>query len=234
MDSEVSRRLLEINREFYDRFADDFSATRFQPQPGYGELAEYLPNPCPRLLDAACGNGRLGTFLQERDKIRHYVGVDSSSRLLEVAKSRVAGEFFLRELAEPGPLRGLGRFDAICCLAALQHIPGLENRSRLMQEFVGHLDRGGRVIISTWQFLDSPRQMKKVVEWQKVSLSPEDVEADDYLMTWGGDETAIRYVSYIDHDQVSYLSKSAGLRIVHQFRCDGKEGDLNLYSVLEN
>lgn len=232
IDDEVIQQLLSVNSRFYDQFAREFADSRQQPQPGFGRLAGMLPQPCRSLLDVGCGNGPLGRFLLEEGFIQSYTGVDSSSELLHLAKQTIAGEFWLRELSEAGCLRDLGMYDAVCCLATLQHIPGRSLRERLLQEFAEHLNEGGLIFLSTWQFLDSHRQMRKIVDWSEVSLSQEDVETNDFLLTWQRGGYALRYVAYIDAGKISSLADSAGLKVVSQYRSDGREGDLNLYSVL--
>jgi hypothetical protein len=46
------------------------------------------------------------------------------------------------------------------------------------------------------------------------------------------DVFGLRYVCLVDEVETANLAKSAGLRILDQFRSDGQEGDLNLYTVL--
>ncbi len=233
MERDVIQKLLSINSRFYSRFADEFSDTRYQPQPGFSQLAEILPHPCQSLLDVGCGNGRLGRFLQASDKVILYTGIDSSERLLSIARENVKGEFHLRELSEANCLRKLGSYQVVCCLATLQHIPGIDNRKRLVREFVDHLSLDGIIFLSTWQFPDSQRQMRKVVDWSSVNVNSEDIENNDYLLTWGGNDSALRYVAHIDESEINSLAESAGLMVSAQFRSDGREGDLNLYSVLK-
>jgi len=233
MERDVIKKLLSINGHFYSRFADEFSDTRFQPQPGFFQLAEILPHPCHSLLDVGCGNGRLGRFLQSSDRVDLYTGIDSSEKLLCIAREGVKGEFHLRELSEGSCLVNLDSYEVICCLATLQHIPGSDNRKRLVSEFVEHLDFEGIIILSTWQFPDSHRQMKKVVDWSSINIDSEDVEDNDYLLTWGGNDSALRYVAYIDKSEISAMAESAGVEVSAHFRSDGREGDLNLYSVLK-
>jgi hypothetical protein len=74
--------------------------------------------------------------------------------------------------------------------------------------------------------------MKKVIDWTNVGLNSGDVEKHDYLLTWqrGGD--GVRYVSWIGPEEMVHYAQAADLEIVDQFRSDGREGDLNLYSVL--
>lgn len=233
MDSEIVSRLLALNRAFYEKLAAPFAQTRSRPQPGFFLLLDYLPRPCPRLLDVGCGEGRFGRFLQEHTAVENYVGVDFSPRLLARAREAVEGRFLVRDLTRPGSLEGVGDFFAAACLAVLQHIPGRENRLRLLQEIAAHLLPEGRLFISTWQFLDSERQRRKIAPWGAADLLPYQVEANDYLLTWQRDGFGLRYVCYIDSAEMAALAQEAGLNVVEQFRSDGREGNLNLYTVLE-
>jgi SAM-dependent methyltransferase len=190
MDDEVAARLLTINRELYRRRAHPFAQSRSHPLPGFERLLDSLPRPCPHLLDLGCGEGRLGRFLLERGVIGRYTGLDFSPELLAIARSTTSGDFY--------SLERFGAFPAITCLATLQHIPGRANRLRLLREVAQHLAPGGRVVLSSWQFAASPRQQRKVAPWAAVGLSPDDVEANDYLLTWQRGGPAFRYVALID------------------------------------
>jgi hypothetical protein len=130
-------------------------------------------------------------------------------------------------------LKELGSNDVISCLATLQHIPKRSNRRRLIREIAQHLNDDGLIFLSTWQFLDSSRQKRKVVEWTQVSLCKDDLEPNDYLLTWQRGGYGLRYVAFIDVEEINSLAISTGLTVSTQFRSDGKEGNLNLYSVLE-
>jgi len=232
MRDEVIEQLLALNQAFYNRLAGPFARSREAPPPGFHRLLAQLPQPCPHLLDVGCGEGRFGRFLQAHQAIEAYTGVDFSAGLLGRAARRVAGRFVRRDLSRPGCLDGLGDFEAIACLAALQHIPGRANRRRLLREMKAHLEPHGRIFLSTWQFLDSPRQRRKVVGWPQVGLAADDVEPNDYLLTWQRGGFGLRYVCLIDAAETAALAGESGLRILNQFRSDGREGDLNLYTVL--
>jgi 2-polyprenyl-3-methyl-5-hydroxy-6-metoxy-1,4-benzoquinol methylase len=232
MQKEIVERLLALNREFYHQFASPFAETRKYPQPGFDKLIKFIPQPCPNMLDVGCGEGRFGHFVFDRNLAEHYTGVDFSQELIDVATKSLDGEFFLRDLSRPGCLDGLGEFNLIACLATLQHIPGQSNRLNLLQEMRGHLAAGGVIMLSNWQFLDSNRQRRKITDWSQVNLNQTELEENDYLIAWQRDGTGYRYVHFVSPKEMERLAKSTGLKVVEQFRADGREGNLNLYSVL--
>lgn len=233
MDEATRQRLVELNQKFYRDFAESFSETRSEPQPGFFDLEKHLGSTAGSLLDVGCGEGRLGRFLLERGRIVAYDGIDGSEALLEFARRGHDGRFWHRDLAQANALRDISQYDNIACLAVLQHIPGRENRVGLMTAMGEHLRPNGRLIVSTWQFMTSERQRKKITDWPEAGLQPELLEVNDYLLTWNRGGRGLRYVSYIDELEMQALSREAGLRLLATFRADGREGDLNLYSVLE-
>jgi SAM-dependent methyltransferase len=230
MDEATVRRLVALNEAFYAQFAAPFAASRATPQPGYERLLAYLPAGRPRVLDVGCGDGRFGRFLLSRGRAVEYVGVDSAAELLAAAEG--VGQTLRRDLSQPGGLRDLGHYDLIACLSTLQHIPGRDNRARLLGEMAGCLASGGHVALANWQFLGSQRQRRKLRPWSEVGLATADVEQGDYLLAWQRGGYGLRYVALLDEMETGRLAAAAGLRVVAQFRSDGREGDLNLYTIL--
>lgn len=233
MREEVRSQLLKLNRAFYSEFAGPFTLSRANPQPGFERLLPYLPQQCERLLDAGCGEGRFGRFLQVRCPHIAYIGVDFSEALLASVRESVAGAtVYRRDLSRSGSLDGLGQFDFVVCLAVLQHIPGREQRVGLLREMAERLQPGGSVALSTWQFLNSERQRRKIVPWHEAEIEAGAVEEGDYLLSWRSGGFGLRYVAYIDGPEIARLAQGAGLRVVDCFHSDGLEGDLNLYTVI--
>jgi len=232
MEEYVTRRLLEVNQEFYRRFASSFASTRVNPQPGFSMLLDLFPQSSFDILDVGCGEGRFGRYLLEQQQVRTYTGVDFTEELLAIASAKIDGMYFIRDLSQSGCLDGLGHFDLIACMATLQHIPGRINRKRLVKELALHLSQDGLLALSNWQFMDSQRQMKKVKDWSAVGLTSDDVEENDYLLTWNRDGEGLRYVSYIDLSEMESLAQEVGLKIIQHFRSDGREGNLNQYTIL--
>jgi tRNA (uracil-5-)-methyltransferase TRM9 len=79
---EVVERLLSINREFYQSFADPFRATRGRLQPGVIRALESV-NLDANVLDVGCAHGVLAEQLAGSGFSGSYVGLDSSQPLLD-------------------------------------------------------------------------------------------------------------------------------------------------------
>lgn len=232
MDRPTVNRLVELNRTFYETFSASFATSRSAPQPGFARLMPYLTAPEPRVLDVGCGDGRLGAFLAMHHGRIDYSGVDFAGPLLELARARAIGRVFACDLSQAGCLDRAGQYDLIACLSTLQHIPGRDNRERLLTEVGRCLQPDGSLVLANWQFLNSERMKRKIVPWSKAEVAPDDLEAGDYLLSWQRDGYGLRYVAYIDAAETARLAAAAGLRIVNQFFSDGREGDLNLYTVM--
>ena len=233
MRPEIVQRLIEINHIFYHDFATEFSGSRYSAWDGFAPLAAHLPQPCPRFLDVGCGEGRLGRYLLDEGAIDEYIGVDFSEGLIAEARARAkADTFFVRDLVAPNALAGFGRFHGIASIAVLHHIPGYENRVQLMREMAAHLEDDGRLIVSSFQFLNSARLRRKLLDWSVEGIDSAELEPNDYLMDWKRGGTGTRYLALIDHAEINKLASQSDLSIIDQYSMDGKEGNLNLYTVL--
>ncbi len=231
MDDSLVRKLVELNTEFYARFADPFAASRSTPQPGFARLLEYLPNTPFSVLDVGCGNGRFGRFLHDAGLLRSYVGVDVTPALMAKIVE-FEGELYVRDISLPDSLQGLGKFDLVVCLATLQHIPGQSNRLRLVHELATHLEPTGLLVLSNWQFLNSSRQRRKIRPWSLVGIEQAQLEPHDFLLSWERGGNGVRYVAHLDDKTTEEMTKLAELHLVNQFTSDGREGTLNLYTIL--
>lgn len=240
MDESIQAQLLRINREFYTRFADAFAGTRTGAQPGWERIIPYLPPRC-QVLDLGCGNGRLARFLDERLVDVVYTGIDGSPALVALAEqataslAHVQATFATADLTAAGWERALGtaQHDAVTVLAVLHHIPGSTARRAFLITAAGFLREGGVLILSNWRFLYNDRMRRKIVPWETIGLSHDDVDPNDFLLDWRRDGAGWRYVHQFEPDEVNVLAKVTGLRLVEQYEADGREGNLSLYSVLQ-
>lgn len=232
MKDEIVHQLLSLNQDFYAHFAQPFADSRASPQPGFNLLLDHLPEIHGRVLDVGCGNGRFGSFLLSTGETFKYTGIDFTENLLLIAQKNVEGTYLRRDISQVGFLEGVGEFDLIVCLATMQHLPGRRNRIAMLIEMSHHLSKNGRIFLSNWQFLDSPRQRKKIQDWDKLNLVQQEIESGDYLLSWEREGRGLRYVCAIDAQETEQLAEAADLEVLSLFRSDGREGNLNLYAIL--
>lgn len=237
MDSATARRLIEINREFYTRFGESFSATRHRVQPGVRRILERLKGD-ESILDLGCGNGELAHELAKRGHRGSYLGVDFRVPMLQEAEGQIDGfsaRFIEADLTELPVIRNqllvIGNWSMVTAFAVLHHIPSQELRLDILRVVNQLLNRGGLFIHSHWQFLNSEKLKARIQPWEAVSLSAVDVDAGDYLLDWRSGGRGLRYVHHFSEGELDHLAESSGFHIVDTFYSDGEGGKLGLYEV---
>jgi 2-polyprenyl-3-methyl-5-hydroxy-6-metoxy-1,4-benzoquinol methylase len=240
MDEETVERLLALNREFYTAFAGAFAASRPISDPALTSILPYLPQRA-RVLDVGCGNGRLALLLAQERPGTTYVGVDAVPELVELARVQtdhltgISVEFHVADVSRPGwggVISGV-LFDCAVALAVLHHIPSFDLRVQVLREIAGLLEPGGHLILSTWQFLDSARLRRKIVDWAEVDVVEESLEPGDYLLDWKREGRGLRYCHLVDLTEVERLAAESGFCVPRTFRAGGREGNLSLFSILK-
>ena len=231
MHPDIEAQLLQLNRAFYQRFAESFAETRARPRPGTMELLSPLPE-AASVLDLGCGNGSLAQTLAEHGHRGRYVGVDYSKDLLAAARTTVdhpKAIFVPADLAEPGWGQDLpGPFDWVCLLAVLHHIPGRERRTRLVEGAADQLQPNGRALVSVWNFKAEPGQAERIVPWSEAGLESEQVGQDDYLLDWRRGGQGLRYVHHFTAEELAALAHQGGFDVERTYYAGGQSGELNL------
>ncbi|HEX9674902.1 MAG TPA: class I SAM-dependent methyltransferase [Anaerolineales bacterium] len=257
MRQSALERLLALNREFYQSFAEPFSETRSRLQSGVLRALEGLP-PQASVLDLGCGNGELAAELQRRGHSGAYVGLDSSEPLLELARRQAIPPIWrfvqadLTEadwgerlkpapalpLDEEGPAAGERSerptgFDRVFAFAVLHHIPGDEFRTRLLRQVHGLLAPGGRLTLSVWNFLASPRLRRRILPWREAGLAEGELDPGDYLLDWRLGGRGLRYVHHFTEPELAGLAAASGFGVAGGYLADGESGVLGRYQVWE-
>lgn len=250
MKASVQSQLLALNRTFYATVAPAFDATRGGLPMGWQRLQPWVAALFPlrgdrplRVADIGCGNGRFAWALAEWRARSDYIGVDLDSQLLDFARSHSAdlaavdATFVQADFTSATWLQAAGlaaaSFDLVTCFAALHHVPGYALRLQVMRDLATLLRPGGRLLLSSWQFLQSERFVRKQIAWQTIGLTAAEVEPGDALLPWQPGAYAVRYVHQIDEAELLSLTADAGLQGLTTYTADGKEGNLNLYAVLQ-
>jgi tRNA (uracil-5-)-methyltransferase TRM9 len=234
MRQEMIDRLLALNKEFYQSFADSFSETRGRVQPGVLVATQTLPKDAS-VLDVGCGNGGLARKLKELGHLGPYFGLDSSAELLTFAKENnihPKAQYLRRDISDPGWTMDLpGSFDRIFCFASLHHIPGQDLRSRIFETFFALLKPSGRLVFSVWNFLVSPRLRKRIVPWESVQIDPQELDPEDYLLDWRRGGYGVRYVHAFRTDELEGIARETGFKVLDTYYSDGEGGNLGFYHV---
>jgi len=237
MNSTVAAHLIELNRKFYTKFGDSFSATRHRIQPGVRRILETL-NGEENILDLGCGNGEFARELANRNHHGTYLGVDFSLPLLQDAESQPKGfsaKFKQADLTQLSifseQLSIVGGWSLITSFATLHHIPSVEIRIDILNT-VHQLLKPDRLLIhSNWQFLKSEKLKSRIQDWAKANLSPEDVDPNDYLLDWRSGGEGLRYVHHYDVHELKELAEISGFQVTDTFYSDGETGNLGLYQI---
>lgn len=251
MDPTVAQQLLNINKQFYQTFASQFSATRGRLQPGVRRVLTTISSQA-RVLDLGCGNGELYCSLALSGFHGRYIGIDSSAELLAIARHKtqdiqeykapepplfVQADLSDRDwdavLSSKMPAAAISQFDFILAFAVLHHLPGSDLRRQTLAIVRQWLAPGGNFIHSEWQFLNSPRLRARIQPWSAVGLQVDQLDPGDYLLDWREGGSGLRYAHHFSIEELSELGLKAGFQVLDNFYSDGQEGNLAIYQTWE-
>jgi tRNA (uracil-5-)-methyltransferase TRM9 len=234
MNSVTANRLLTINHEFYNRFGDQFSATRQRLQPGVKKIIDSI-RADESVLDLGCGNGH---FLHELIRRGHKAtlrGVDFSLPLLRDAESTPGVVFCEADLSQlsviSNQLSVEDGWDVITMFATLHHIPSTEMRLDILGTVRKLIKEDGKFILSNWQFLNSAKLRARIQPWDRVGINENDLDEGDYLLDWRSGGEGLRYAHQFSAEELSALAEQAEMRVSDSFLSDGEGGNLGLYQT---
>jgi tRNA (uracil-5-)-methyltransferase TRM9 len=234
MNSVTASTLLTINREFYNRFGDQFSATRQRLQPGVKKILGLIQGNVS-VLDLGCGNGNFLRELAGRGHTAPLLGVDFSLPLLRDAESIPGVSFCEVDLSQllvnSEQLSINGGWDVITMFATLHHIPSTEIRLDILQTVRKLLKEDGKFILSNWQFLNSAKLRSRIQPWDKVGINESDLDEGDYLLDWRSGGEGLRYAHQFSAEELLGLADRVRMRVTDSFLSDGDGGNLGLYQV---
>ncbi len=235
MDEATAARLIALNKQFYQTFGREFSATRRRLQPGVERLLPRLIEN-ETILDLGCGNGELARRLARRGFLGRYLGLDFSLALLEESGGLPVNFTFAEaDLTSPGWDAALeaAAWPLVTCFATLHHIPGNDLRRALLAKVRRLLKDGGLFMHSNWQFLHSQKLARRIQPWSEIGLDPAEVEPGDYLLDWRGGGRGLRYVHAFEAAELQALAAASGFEVRETFFSDGANGRLSLYQIWE-
>ena len=255
MTQSTINKLNKINQDFYFRISKYWNNNDDSAQYGWRTLVEILKEPWVdkkeiSILDLGCGNARFATFIQNSfpDLKINYVGIDTDPKFLDNGKDRNKNfesySLIKKDLVKDDWQSELKnkKFDLVVLFGILHHIPGNENRQKLLNQSSELLKPNGQLVFSGWRFLDKDRLKKRVIKnnslYQKHlltchDLKKSDLEFGDYILDWVKYEYSVRYTHYISESEAIETSAISKLEIKNHFVDDSFQRDQNNYWVCE-
>lgn len=250
MDETIVHALLELNRRFYQDYAEPFAASRRRIQDGVRQAVINLPD--GHYLDLGCGSGALAGFWT-RPRFDGtiwqglYVGIDFSAGLLAEARRSLPEKlpdglgitFQQRDLMAEDWYAGINGapFDGILTFAVLHHLPGHENRLRFLSQARSLIKPEGICKLSVWQIQNSPKLLSRRQPWEAAGLREDQVEPGDVLLDWrqsskgSPQSVGLRYVHVFTENEMRELAEATGWVVIDSSYHDGHTGNLGLYQV---
>jgi ubiquinone/menaquinone biosynthesis C-methylase UbiE len=160
----MAERKLELRRR-YDSTAKIYDERYAGIQrKKYEVVKKYLPKSAERILDLGCGTGMFLEELAERGGL--VVGVDSSARMLGIARKRAGEVSLVCADADHLPFKD-GSFDVVVSITLLQNMPKPEET---MKEMGRVLKSKGVAIVTSLKRKHCP---EKLADWaSSVGLKP--------------------------------------------------------------
>lgn len=216
MKTEQIQKILDLVKNNYQEIATEFDLSRKKELwPEINNLAQAVEDG-ERVLDLACGNGRLLEAFSDKKII--YQGIDNSPALIALAQKNYSSKSFI-----VGDMLNLDNlpdssFDYIFCLAALQHIPSFALRRKVLAEMRRLINKQGRIIISNWNMWSLKKYRHQLFKnYFRKLFGKHSLEVHDLVFPWKnvkGQQKSDRYYHAFIKKELFKLVSSAKLKII--------------------
>ena len=227
MKADYAKQLHKELSGAYDAIALDFSRTRSAWWEELKFVSSYV-HEGDLVLDIGCGNGRL--FEELRDKKITYTGIDSSKKLIALAKEHnVESATFLQADALLLPF-GNESFNTVFSFAVLHHIPSVKLREQFMAEAYRVLTKDGVAVLSVWNLWHKKYfgTIAKHAVRKLLGISPLDMK--DIFLNFGEKKNA-RFLHAFTGREFEKLALTAGFTIEKSVLIKRKSGQSNFLLV---
>jgi SAM-dependent methyltransferase len=248
MDKNTIVQLNNLNQQFYQKIAADFSETRSQAWTGWEQLIPIIKKlaetkTLTTYLDIGCGNGRWANFLyQHFGQTFTYYGLDNNQQLLDIAQEQLIKLNINFELTQVDLVKQLlnsesfinsviPKPDVITVFGVLHHLPSQQLRIKFLTQLASLLTPDSLLVMTAWQFADDPKIKNKIVDPQILNIQTNQLEPNDYILDWQRGETAYRYCHHLVQTEIDVLLNSSNLELISTFQADGKSNQLNRYLI---
>jgi len=165
MNSSYAKNLIEETKEYFNKNAESFSASREKNWPEIEELKKYIKKG-EKVLDLGCGNGRL--FKLFKGKNIKYIGVDFSEKMIQKAKEKHGDHFQVADIFNL-PFSD-NYFYSIWSIAVFHHIPSKELQIKALQEIKRVLKKNGKIIMTCWHLFKFPFRKNIIISSKKLKI----------------------------------------------------------------
>lgn len=183
----------------YNSIADKYSRVREKDWKEFNFLFDKYLVPNDKVLDLGCGNGRF--YQSFKNKNVDYLGIDVSSKLIEIAKNNHPEAKFTISSIE---LINDGSFDKIYSIAVLHHIPSHDLRLKFLKEIKRSLKKDGNLILTVWNLKEKMKK-RSILDWFRL-------DRGDIFLPWYGSKDT--YFHCFNLEELIQLVREAGFEII--------------------
>lgn len=212
----------------YNNFAKSFAQSRKNMHWPELEYFFSLMRKEDRILDIACGSGRLlqAYYHFFRDVPKEYIWIDISEDLLsEAMKDFPKHRFFLWDMRLLTHTLWHMNFNAVFCIAWFHHLESIEDRERTLLEIHECLSEKGRVYMTNWS-LHTSKNLKKYKNSQRGAQQDNFGSYDYDIKIWA----YTRYYHSFSLSELQYLSEKTWFKILENRLFDTER---NTITILE-
>lgn len=209
MEKKCAEWIIDRTREDYNLISEQFSRARDKIWDEMRFLFDDYLLEREKVLDLGCGNGRFYELFQGKNT--DYIGIDSSEKLIEIAKKRYPKARFkvanALNLSFPNNF-----FDKVYAIAVLHHIPSQEFRLQFLRKIKRILKKEGLLILTVWNLWQKKRTRKLIFKFAlKKIFGSSKLDFKDILMRWEGTDNC--YFHCFTQKESTKIVKMAGFKI---------------------
>lgn len=222
MNRKYAEYLLEKTKEDYNRIAEEFSRTRSRVWEEIRFLFDDWLVEGDKVLDLGCGNGRFFEVL--KDKNVDYIGIDSSEKLIKIARKRYPqAKFQVADALNLLPPNNY--FNKVFSIAVLHHIPSEEFRLKFLKEAKRALKQDGLLILTVWKFR-TKKELPLIFKYTILRLiGKSKLDFRDIFEPWG--KKIKRYYHCFSKKELINLVKKAGFKVLERGLIRNERGNRN-------
>ena len=199
MDSKYAKKILNKIVLDYNSIADKYSRVREKDWREFNFLFDKYLSPNDKVLDLGCGNARF--YQSFKNKNVDYLGIDVSSKLIEIAKNNYPeGKF------EVSSIESIlsDSFNKVYSIAVLHHIPSHEFRLNFLKEIKRVLKDNGSLVLTVWN-LKEKMKPRSFLDWFRLD------KGDVFLPWYGSRDT---YFHCFNLEELIQLVSEAGFDVI--------------------